>query len=60
MRFLQCLMEPSTASWSSGKEEKVPRLRHWKEMTPPNISSMFNREQAVGVKCIATRGYAAS
>jgi len=44
-------------SWT---EVKVPRRMAWRVMMPKKISTMFSREQLVGVKCNVTLGFWAS
>jgi hypothetical protein len=39
---------------------KVPRRMAWRVMMPKKISTMFNHEQLVGVKCRVIRGFLAS
>ncbi len=53
-------MYRSVAASRSLIEANVPRLRHWRVMMPKRISTVFSQEQLVGVKCILTRGLAAS
>jgi hypothetical protein len=38
----------------------VPRRIAWRVMIPKKISTMFNHDPDVGVKCIVIRGFLAS
>jgi len=59
-RSFQPSMNAVIASIRSGTELKVPRRMAWRVMIPKKISTMFNHDPQVGVKCRVIRGFQAS
>jgi hypothetical protein len=45
---------------SSRTESKLPRRMAWRVMIPKKISTRFNQDPEVGVKCRVIRGWRAS
>src|SRR6186997_2747576 len=59
-RSFQASMKRRMASMSSRTESKLPRRMAWRVMIPKKISTMFNHDPDVGVKCSVIRGLRAS
>ena len=59
-RSFQPSMNRSIASINSLTERCVPRRMAWRVMIPKKISTRFNQDPEVGVKCRVIRGCRAS
>src|SRR4051794_2264821 len=59
-RSFQPSMKARMASMRSRTESKLPRRMAWRVMMPKKISTRFNQDPEVGVKCSVMRGLRAS
>ena len=59
-RSFQPSMKRRMASMRSRTESKLPRRMAWRVMIPKKISTRFNQDPEVGVKCRVIRGCRAS
>ena len=59
-RSFQPSMKRRMASTRSPTESKLPRRMAWRVMIPKKISTRFNQDPEVGVKCRVIRGCRAS